>query len=207
MLLSCENTVPEEHADSTCAHAGATGACERVRDALSAWCASLLHARRVGKATGTALAVMCNSGCRAYRVQCNVCSGVALWRAVSRREALAAVTAGRAAASPSRGAAADGVARGQSVGKWLSSQAGLFHTCMQPTPPTCCPPPPPARASATAAPRRSQRCAAPPQTQRGWRTALGGARARARGRSNEISVGGKGLKFTKYGFTQYCTVA
>ena len=133
MLLSCENTVPEEHADSTCAHAGATGACERVRDALSAWCASLLHARRVGKATGTALAVMCNSGCRAYRVQCNVCSGVALWRAVSRREALAAVTAGRAAASPSRGAAADGVARGQSVGKWLSSQAGLFHTCMQPT--------------------------------------------------------------------------
>ena len=117
MLLSCENTVPEEHADSTCAHAGATGACERVRDALSAWCASLLHARRVGKATGTALAVMCNSGCRAYRVQCNVCSGVALWRAVSRREALAAVTAGRAAASPSRGAAADGVARGQSVRK------------------------------------------------------------------------------------------
>ena len=125
MLPSYVNTLPEEHADSTCAHAEATGASERVRDALLAWCASLLRARRVGQATGTALAVMCNSGCSAYRVQCNVCSGVALWRAVSRREALAVVTAGQAAAIPSMGAAGRAVARAQSIGKWLSSQAGL----------------------------------------------------------------------------------
>ena len=45
--------VPESTPGSTCAHTGATGAGQRARDALPAWWASLLRARRVGRAKGT----------------------------------------------------------------------------------------------------------------------------------------------------------
>ena len=124
MLPSYVNTLPEEHADSTCAHAEATGASERVRDALLAWCASLLRARRVAKATGTALAVMCNPRARAYRGVLNGGTGVSLWRAARRRRAVGAVVAGRAAATGSTRAAGDGIARASTAEKVLQTHLG-----------------------------------------------------------------------------------